>query len=143
MQTRAIVLGVADGRARLGCVARPACDACRGRRGCALKLFGADRDPSLEVEARDSSGTELAAGQSVVVEIDEAGLLAGTARAFLPMLAGLLGGVALVRVWAAGEGPAGVAGLIGMASGWLVSRRWLRRAPPGVRILAGGGGAGD
>jgi positive regulator of sigma E activity len=143
MQARAIVLGVADGRARLGCVARSACDACRGRRGCALRLFGADREPSLEVEARDVSGTALETGQSVVVEIDDAGLLSGTARAFLPMLAGLLGGVALARAGTAGEGLAVAAGLIGMASGWLVSRRWLRRAPPGVRILQGGGGAGD
>jgi positive regulator of sigma E activity len=143
MQTRAIVLGVANGKARLGCVARSPCDACRGRRGCALRIFGAEREPSLEIEARDAGGRALEPGQAVIVQIDEAALLSGTARACLPMLAGLLGGVALVRFGTAGEGYAVAAGAVGMAAGWLVSRRWLSRSPPGVRILQGGGDGAD
>jgi LPXTG-motif cell wall-anchored protein len=143
MQARAVVLGVANGRARLACVARSGCEACRGRRGCALRIFGTEREPSLEVDARDSGGRALEPGQAVVVEIEDAALLSGTARALLPMLGGLVAGVALARTGEAGEGFAIAAGLAGMASGWLVSRRWLRRAPAGVRILPGGRDAAD
>jgi sigma-E factor negative regulatory protein RseC len=132
MRTAARVLDVRDERARLACDEQPACQACHGGRGCALRW--------LEVPSVTRDGCALIAGQSVTIEVPDGELLRSAAKVYLLPLAGLLIGPALVR-WsgAASESAALMAALTGVVLGWVLARGWVRRSPPSfiVRLERG------
>lgn len=89
----------------------------------------------LEVPEQGADGTRLVPGAAVDLEVDDGELLRAALLAYLPPLAGLLGGPALATyLAAAGEAAAVAAATAGLAAGWAASRAWLRRAPPRYRI---------
>jgi len=135
MRAAARVLDVRDDRARLACDEQPTCHACRGGHGCALRWLGASGRAGLEVPSVDVDGTRLVAGQSVSVEVPDHELLGSAARVYLPPLAGLLVGPALVR-WSGsgGEVAALLAATVGVVLGWALARLWLRHSPPSVTV---------
>lgn len=135
MRTFARVHDVRQGRARLTCdAATSGCEACGAGRGCALRVFPRMGSPTLAVPEQWPDGTRLVAGAGVEIEIDDGELLRAAALAYLPPLAGLLGGPVLARALGGADGAAVLAAAVGMALGWGVSRVWLRRAPPRYRL---------
>jgi sigma-E factor negative regulatory protein RseC len=143
MRTVARVLDVRDERARLACDEQPACQACHGGRGCALRWLGSADRSSLEVPSVTRDGSALITGQSVTIEVPDGDLLRSAAKVYLVPLAGLLIGPALVR-WsgAASESAALLAAVTGVVLGWVLARGWVRRSPPSfvVRLERGANG---
>ena len=138
MKAVARVQDVRQGRAWLACeTASVACAACAGSRGCALRWLGRPGEPTLEVPERRADGTRLAPGDGVVLEVSDGELLRTAALAYLPPLAGLLGGpLAAILLDSRSEGVAVVAAAIGLALGWGTSRAWLRHSPPRYELSA-------
>jgi positive regulator of sigma E activity len=129
VRTAARVTEVLDGRARLTCDRAPACGACAGSRGCALRWLVPAGESILEVSAVAAHGVALEAGQPVTV---------AAARLYLPPLAGLVGGPLLAfGAFGAGDGVALAAAAGGMILGWTAARGWIRRSPPGFTVHAG------
>ena len=80
-------------------------------------------------------GSPLMAGQSVTIEVPDGELLRSAAKVYLLPLAGLLAGPALLRGFGAGnEVTALIASVTGVALGWAVARRWVRRSPPSFKV---------
>jgi sigma-E factor negative regulatory protein RseC len=135
MRTVARVLDVRDERARLACIEQPACQACHGGRGCALRWLGSTDRSGLEVPGVSRDGSALIAGQTVTVEVPDGELLRSAAKVYLLPLAGLLIGPALVRwIGIASEFAALVAAVTGVVLGWALARGWVRRAPPSFAV---------
>lgn len=136
MRAAARVLEVREGRARLECEsATAACSACQGGRGCALRWLARPGAPSLEVPVRTGDGTSFQAGDRVTLVMSDGEMLRAVALAYLPPLAGLLGGPLLAtRGLGGGEGAALLAAVAGLGIGWAVGRAWLRRTPPGYSV---------
>jgi positive regulator of sigma E activity len=139
MKASARVQDVRQGRAWLACeTAAGACAACAGGRGCALRWLGrAGGGTTLEVPERGLDGRHLAPGDGVVLEVSDGELLRSAALAYLPPLAGLLGGpLAAMLLDLRSEPVAVLAAALGLALGWGASRSWLRRSPPRFEIRA-------
>jgi positive regulator of sigma E activity len=125
----ATVVEVRDGRAWLECrPAAGACGACAGGRGCNWRSPAHPR--RLEV-ALPPDGRRLASGDTVELEADETALFLAALRLYLPPLAGLIAGPALLRGfgWDAGALPL-LAAVAGLLAGGFVARIWTRRVPP-------------
>jgi positive regulator of sigma E activity len=137
MKAPARVQDVRQGRAWLACeTAAGACATCAGGRGCALRwLCREDGGATLEVPARGVDGRHLAPGDGVILEVSDGELLRSAALAYLPPLAGLLGGpLAAMLLDLRSESVAVLAAALGLTLGWGVSRFWLRRSPPRYEI---------
>ena len=124
------VVEIRDGRVWIECATpAAACSACAEGRGCAWMARAGSR--RLEAPAQ-LDGVRLNPGETVELEADEARLLGAAARLYLPPLAGLLAGPALLRL----AGPdAGLAPLVAAAAGLIAGSllaRALTRAVPGV-----------
>jgi len=139
MKATARVRDVREGRAWLACeTTAVACAACAGGRGCALRWLGrAGGGTKLEVPARGIDGRRLAPGDGVTLEVSDGELLRLAALAYLPPLAGLLGGPLAAMLLDLRSEPVAVVGAaFGLALGWGASRSWLRRSPPRYQIRA-------
>ena len=75
-------------------------------------------------------GRVLEAGEAVELEADERALFAAASRLYLPPLAGLIAGPALLRGFAGdiAAWPA-LAAVVGLLLGCLLARRWTRAIP--------------
>jgi positive regulator of sigma E activity len=122
------VVEVRDGRAWVEWRAEAtSCGACAAGRGCSWRSpVGSQR---LEVAAR-LDGRGLEAGEAVELEVDDAALFGAALRLYLPPLAGLIAGPALLRGLGgdAAAWPA-LAAVAGLLLGCFFARRWTRAAP--------------
>jgi len=136
MRALARVDHVRDGRAWLACESDSSgCTTCASGRGCALRRLDRTGAGLLEVPAQGPAGALLAEGDAVTIEVSERELLRAAFAAYLPPLAGILAGPLLATHLAAGDELAAVAAAgIGLLLGWVVSRAWLRRAPPRLEL---------
>jgi positive regulator of sigma E activity len=127
-QVAGTVVDIRGGQAVVECRADTAgCALCRGGRGCTWQRVVGKQ--SLLVPAAQSTAT-LQRGDQVTLEVDDGHLLAAAARLYLPPLAGLLLGPALLRAAQLDAGMASlVAAVAGLAAGLLVARLWADRAP--------------
>jgi len=123
------VVAIHDGRAIVECRAQASgCASCSGGRGCSWRrLTGTN---SLSVPS-NQPGKNLETGDIVSLMIDDGSLLAAAARLYLPPLAGLLLGPALLQaITTAAAGPSSlVAAGAGLLAGLIVARRWTARTP--------------
>jgi positive regulator of sigma E activity len=129
-QVTGVVTRVEAGRARVECSVahHPACGTCATGRGCGWQRSSHPRQ--LEIDGRQGTRT-LAPGDRLEVQIDDARLLRAACRLYLPPLAGLLAGPALLRVagWEPGLTPL-LAAVFGLAAGGLLAWRWTRAGVP-------------
>jgi len=129
-QVTAIVTGVVAGRASVECgePTQSACGACAAGRGCGWQRSNPPRH--LDIAARQGL-RELQPGDRVELHIDDSRLLWAACRLYLPPLAGLLAGPALLRIagWEQGGLPL-LAAAFGLVTGGLIARRWTREAVP-------------
>jgi positive regulator of sigma E activity len=96
----------------------------------------------LAVPLLAADGEPLAAGTRVTVTVRDWDLLRAAGRAYLPPLAGVLAGAALVQGLApGGEGWMPVGAAAGLLGGWAAAREWLRRVPPAVTVRVDGSGS--
>lgn len=140
MLARARVQAIDAGRLQLECAAAAGtCGTCAAGKGCALRWL-AGRDPSLlEIAPPPAGQAPLSPGDGVIVEVDDGDLLRAIALAYLPPLAGLLGGALILAAVAPGRELAAVAGsAVGLAAGWGAARAGLRRFPPRYRLRIAG-----
>ena len=84
----------------------------------------------IELDEKQSQRT-LAPGDQLEVQIDDARLLRAACRLYLPPLAGLLAGPALLRVvgWEQGALPL-LGALLGLVAGGFLAWRWTRAGVP-------------
>jgi positive regulator of sigma E activity len=129
-QVTGIVTRVEASRARLECDVsnQPACGTCTGGRGCGWQRSNQPRQ--LEIDAQQGLRT-LAPGDRLEVQIDDACLLRAASRLYLPPLAGLLAGPALLRIlgWEQGAIPL-LGALLGLLAGGFLAWRWTRTGVP-------------
>jgi sigma-E factor negative regulatory protein RseC len=137
METRARVLTVRDGRARIACDDRAACGACASSGRCALKWFSGEAGATLEVPARTRDEVLLVPGQVVTIAVGDGEVLRAAATVYLPPLTGLLlGAAAGSALGVAGEVGTLLMAAVGGLAGWRVARTWSRSRPPSVSIEA-------
>ena len=136
MKTVARVHDVGQGRLRLVCDSPASgCSGCAGGRGCAVRWLARPGGPTLDLAEPGPGADRFLPGEAVVVEVDDGELLRAAMLAYLPPLAGLMAGPAVVAVLGYGsELTAMAAALAGLLLGWGVSRFWLGRSPPRYRI---------
>ena len=122
------VVDVREGRATIRCESQPAgCHACAAGRGCGS--LRAVTPGLLEADA-ELDGRPLEPGERVCLEAEPRDLLAAACRLYLPALAGLILGPAIVRALGQGDGPLSLlAAVLGLAAGLLLARRWGVAAP--------------
>ena len=129
-QVTGIVTRVEAGRAHVECGVsnHPACGTCEAGRGCGWQRT--NRPRRLEIDAQQGLRT-LAPGDQLEVQIDDARLLRAACRLYLPPLAGLLAGPALLRVvgWEQGALPL-LGALLGLVAGGFLAWRWTRAGVP-------------
>lgn len=129
-QVTGIVTRVDAGRAFIECgvSGHPACSACASGRGCGWQRSNEPR--RLEIPAHQGSRT-LELGDRLEVQVDDARLLRAACRLYLPPLAGLLAGPALLRFvgWEQGVTPL-LGAVLGLVAGGLVAWRWTRAGVP-------------
>ncbi len=129
-QVTGVVTRVDAGRARIECgvSSHPACGACGPGRGCGWQRSNEPR--RLVIPARQGSRT-LELGDRLEIQVDDVRLLRAACRLYLPPLAGLLTGPALLRFvgWEQGVTPL-LAAAVGLVAGGLVAWRWTRAAVP-------------
>ncbi|MEY2920272.1 MAG: Positive regulator of sigma(E), RseC/MucC [Pseudomonadota bacterium] len=129
-QVTGVVTRVDAGRARIECGISdyPACGACASGRGCGWQRSNQPR--RLEIPSHQGSRT-LQPGDRLEVQVDDTRLLRAACRLYLPPLAGLLAGPALLRFagWEQGITPL-LAAVTGLAAGGLVAWRWTRAGVP-------------
>lgn len=121
------VVEVRDGRAVVECESAAAsCGACPSGRGCSWRRAAGTR--RLEVDAVHPGGL-LQPGEAVELAIDDSRLLAAAARLYLPPLAGVLAGPAVLRFAGLEAGLAPLAAAVaGLLAGAWVARRWSQGA---------------
>jgi positive regulator of sigma E activity len=129
-QVTGVVTRVEAGRARVECGVsnHPACGMCATGRGCGW--LRSNRPRRLEIDAHQGLHT-LEPGDRLEVQIDDTRLLRAACRLYLPPVAGLLAGPALVRVagWEWGGAPL-LGAALGLIAGGLIARRWTRAGVP-------------
>jgi positive regulator of sigma E activity len=129
-QVSGVVTRVAAGRARVECSnsTLPACGACAAGRGCGWQR--SNRPRHLDIDARQG-GQTLEPGDRLHLQIDDGRLLRAACRLYLPPLAGLLAGPALLRIvgWEQGLTPL-LAAVFGLLTGGLLAWRWTRAGVP-------------
>jgi positive regulator of sigma E activity len=132
-QVTGVVTRVEAGRARVECGIsnHPACGTCAAGRGCGWQRSNQPR--RLEIDAQQGLRT-LQPGDRLEVQIDDARLLRAACRLYLPPLAGLLAGPALLRVagWERGVTPL-LGAVLGLLAGGLIAWWWTRAGVP-VRL---------
>jgi len=122
------VVEVRDGDAWIECRAEAtSCGACANGRGCSWRSASGPR--RLEVPAL-LDGRLLEAGEVIELEADESALFRAALRLYLPPLAGLIAGPALLRGfgWEVAAAPL-CAAATGLLLGGLLARRWTRNVP--------------
>lgn len=129
-QVTGVVTRVDGGRARVECVdsSQPACGICAAGRGCGWGRSSQSR--GLELDAQQGTRT-LQPGDRLEVQVDDARLLRAACQLYLPPLAGLLAGAALLRLagWEQGVAPL-LGALLGLAIGGCLAWRWTRAGVP-------------
>jgi positive regulator of sigma E activity len=111
----------------LGTVAG-ACARCDAGHGCGWQRAGHRRQLLLDLPAGEPP---LRPGETVALTVDDRQLLVAALRLYLPPLAGLLAGPALLRAAGAEQGAAPlVAAMLGLALGAFAAWRWTRRPVP-------------
>jgi len=129
-QVSGVVTRVEAGRARVECGVsnQPACGNCAAGRGCGWQRSNQPR--RLEIDAHQGIRT-LEPGDRLAVQVDDASLLRAACRLYLPPLAGLLAGPALLRVAGLEQGAAPLLGaVLGLFAGGLIAWRWTRAGVP-------------
>jgi sigma-E factor negative regulatory protein RseC len=122
------VVNVEDGYAWIETEPASTCGSCSARKGCGTSalasVFGRRAAPLRVV-----NNVNAAVGDSVVIGIDEAGLLRGSLAVYAAPLAGLFAGGLLGRY--AGDvmlpGGAEIASILGALAGLAAGLVWLRR----------------
>jgi positive regulator of sigma E activity len=128
-QVAGVVTRFVAGQALVDCAtAAGPCVACASGRGCGWQRSGLRRQILIDVPAGEGP---LQPGEAVALLVDDRQLIRAALRLYLPPLAGLLAGPALLRVggWEPGATPL-VAAALGLALGALVAWRWTREAVP-------------
>jgi positive regulator of sigma E activity len=129
-QVTGVVTRIEAGRAVVECAATAVgtCATCAGGRACGWQRSGLHRQLLLDLPAGESP---LQPGETVAITVDDRELLTAALRLYLPPLAGLLAGPAMLRAsdWEQGAAPLLVATL-GLALGGVVAWRWTRRPVP-------------
>lgn len=129
-QVTGVVTRVDAGRARVECdeSSHPVCSACAAGRGCGWQRSNVAR--RLDIDARQD-GQTLQPGDRIELQIDDGRLLWAACRLYLPPLAGLLAGPALLRAagWEQGFTPL-LAAMFGLLIGGLIAWRWSRAGVP-------------
>jgi positive regulator of sigma E activity len=129
-QVTGVVTRVEAGRARIECGVsnHHACGTCTAGRGCGWQRPNHPRE--LEIDAHQGTRT-LEPGDQLEVQVDDARLLRAACRLYLPPLAGLLAGPAMLRVagWERGGTPL-LGAVLGLVAGGLLAWRWTRAGVP-------------
>lgn len=130
LRVTGVVTGIEAGIARIECspLGQQACAACATGRGCGWQRPNQPRQ--IEIDARQE-GAGLAPGDELELQVEEGRLLRAAGRLYLPPLAGVMIGPALVRLLGAEHGPWPLFGAAaGLALGIAVAWRWARTAVP-------------
>lgn len=125
-QVTGVVTRVDAGRARVECgeSSQPACGACAAGRGCGWQRSNQPRH--LDIDARQGERT-LEPGDRLELQIDDTHLLRAACRLYLPPLAGLLAGPAILRLVGLEQGLTPLlAAVLGLLAGGLMAWRWTR-----------------
>jgi positive regulator of sigma E activity len=129
-QVTGVVTRIEAGQAVVECAATAvgACTTCARGRGCGWQRSGLRRQLLLDLPTGEGS---LQPGETVAITVDDRQLLAAALRLYLPPLAGLLAGPALLRAsgWEQGAAPL-LAAILGLALGGVLAWRWTRRPVP-------------
>jgi positive regulator of sigma E activity len=130
LRVTGVVTGVEAGIARIECSpqGQPACAACASGRGCGWQRPNQPRQ--IEIDALHG-GAGLAPGDTLELQVEEGRLLRAAGRLYLPPLAGVLTGPAVVRLLGAEHGLWPLLGAAaGLALGGVFAWRWARAAVP-------------
>ncbi|WP_111497476.1 SoxR reducing system RseC family protein [Marinobacter bohaiensis] len=121
------VVAVNGDEAWVQTIRQSTCGTCNARKGCGQGALARLSDGRAnQVKVANTAGARV--GDPVVLGIGERQLLTASLLVYaLPLLALLVGALAGASLGEAGDGPAILGGLLGLASGFLV-----------VRIVAGG-----
>jgi sigma-E factor negative regulatory protein RseC len=143
-QVLGVVTRVEAGQALVECNAAAAgsCSTCASGRGCGWQRSGLRRQVRIDCPADEH---RLQPGDNVSLSVDDRQLLGAALRLYLPPLAGLLAGPALLRAggWEQGAMPL-LAAAVGLAFGALLAWRWTRvTVPLHWQRLESGPGEGD
>jgi positive regulator of sigma E activity len=129
-QVTGVVTRIQAGQAVVECAttAVGACASCSSGRGCGWQRTGLRRQLLLDLPPGQPA---LQPGESVAIAVDDRQLLAAALRLYLPPLAGLLAGPALLRASGLEQGAAPLlAAVLGLGLGAAVAWRWSRRPVP-------------
>lgn len=129
-QVTGVVTRVDAGQARVECglSSHLNCGACAAGRGCGWQR--ANQPRHLDIDSRQGDRA-LQPGDRIELQVDDARLLRAACRLYLPPLAGLLAGPAMLRVagWEQGVTPL-LAAMVGLLVGGLIAWRWTRSRVP-------------
>jgi sigma-E factor negative regulatory protein RseC len=126
------VVAVTDGCAIVECATLPSgCSTCASGGGCrGFAATPGSRTLSVPLPA----GESWRPGDLVELTVDETALLRGALRLYLPPLAGVLAGPALLHAWGGATGAWELAaGAVGLLAGLVAARLWTQRTPT-VRV---------
>lgn len=107
---------------------KTACGSCSAKAGCGTsvldKVFGQRMN-----RIRALNQVEARVGDEVIIGLSESALVRGSFAVYATPLVGLFAGAGLATAWsgADGEGLAILGGVLGLAAGFLVVRRFSRR----------------
>jgi positive regulator of sigma E activity len=131
LRVTGVVTGIEAGIARIECSpqGQPACAACATGRGCGWQR--PNRPRQIEIDTFRDGATALVPGDTLELEVEEGRLLRAAGRLYLPPLAGVLIGAAVVRLFGIEHGLWPLLGAgAGLAAGIAVAWRWARAAVP-------------
>ncbi len=135
METRARVVEVGRGRARIECEASESCAACGSKPGCGLRWLQRPGRRLLEVPERSAGHDPLVSGDLVDVSVADGEMLRSVAILYGWPLLGVLAGAALGQgLGPGGEGATAAGGLLGLLAGAVLARGRVRRRPPRVTV---------
>ena len=121
---RIVAFPTGDGRALVEVDTSVACSRCAAGRGCGAGLISG-RSGSRRIEANVAAGIEVAAGDTVTIDIPGKSLLAAAAIVYGLPLSGAAAGAAIAYLTGTGDAATALGSLAGMAAGFAVSRRRL------------------
>jgi sigma-E factor negative regulatory protein RseC len=129
-QVSGVVTRIEAGQALVECKANSAasCGTCASGRGCGWQRNGLLRQVMVDLPVGERP---LRPGDVVTLSVDDRQLVGAALRLYLPPLAGLLAGPALLRAgdWEQGATPL-LAAAVGLAFGSVLAWRWTRAAVP-------------